>query len=812
MHLQPSNIESVIQGKWKLETESGRILIEMSGPKLPTLLVAGSLHCNGAAAEGTPIEYITAWIRRRMPEFGWRDADGPPTLESRVAIVKAETGSGKSTVLPVGAFRLLRSADTATRQRYHGAGVICTQPRVLTAIALATDVDRAHSPWNPDMVLGETVGYQTGPVSNKPPAGLIFATAGVLAAQLRVMEDAELMSRYRVIIVDEAHERSLDGDMLLMTLRNFYRRNAGDARLPFLLLASATIEPARYAAYFGVGPANVFEVVGRSYPIVTHWPATGCNNYPAEAAETALRIHTAGVDDPPGRGDILIFVPGAAEATSVVLALTRLNPEPAPMLILNINREVINSRGEDYGLLFAPVASLPLVNGVAPTRRVVVATVVAETGLTVDTLRYVIDCGWNRAQETYQPWGVTGLTTRPAAQSRIAQRRGRVGRLFPGDFYPLYTESVYNALDAQQLPEIVLAGPTDVYLAIVHEYERNASRPQQGDVLAGLLDAPPAEALIAANRVAVQLGFMDRGMLTPLGRIAAAFSRVPMEGVRMLMAGLVYGAAASDLLTCVAMLGVPYVSLLTRAEARADMPAAAALKLALPIAVTVRGGDATGVLPPSELESAYLRIKLAVADEFAEVVCLFDAFVSRLAHGGDIEGWCESLGLDYTALIELARRRDSAAEEMVAAGLDPLRAAPARLAVAPDFRAALCRFKQCLYDGLRGRMLRRAGAGARYETAQGVAVETPSLFTDAMENRVRALRLADELPRPEWLLTDRVQLKGVSAPPGKPRPLLWSVTANLISVLDGFVDPDLDFAAPRTPAPKPNFAETNSQQ
>jgi HrpA-like RNA helicase len=792
--------------------------------KRPTLLEAGSLRlADGTSPPETPIAFITAWIRKRMPEFGWRGAE----MAARVAIVKAETGSGKSTVLPVGVFRLLRSGDTAERQRFHGAGVVCTQPRVLTAMALAADVDRAHSPWNPDMVLGETVGFQTGPISNRPPAGLIFATAGVLAAQLRAMEDADLMDRYRVIIVDEAHERSLDSDMLLMSLRNFYARNVGNERLPFLLLASATIEPARYAAYFGVGPDNVFEVVGRSYPIATHWPATGCNDYPSAAAETALRIHAAGADDAPGRGDILIFVPGIQETTAVVAALTRLNPEAAPMLILSINREVINSHGADYGLLFAPLDRLPDVNGARPTRRCIVSTVVAETGLTIDTLRYVIDCGWNRAREVYQPWGVEGLTTRPAARSRVAQRRGRVGRLFPGDFYPLYTENVYNALDAQQLPEMVLAGPAAVFLALVREQQRQKRAMGNGAALEdttfryadlGLLDPPPPEAFIDANSTATQLGFVSlrAGGLTKIGEVAAAFQRVSMEGIRTLMAGAVFGAAAPDLITCVAMFGVPVETLY--ADPRAAMPGAEALRVAFPLLVTKRGGSVVGVLPPSELESAYLRIKLAVADEFAEAVCLFDAFAARLDQSrGDVDAvaaWCASAGLSYDALIELARRRDEVAGEMVAAGLDPLRAADARLSAAPapepvaivgpardtagraDFRRALCRLKRCLYDGLRTRLLR--WTGSQYETPRGVAVATPSLYTDAMENRVRSLRMLDELPRPAWILTDSVQLRPVR---GKERSMLYAVSAGNISVLDGFVAPDPDFAAPRIVPP-----------
>jgi small subunit ribosomal protein S24e len=88
-------------------------------------------------------------------------------------------------------------------------------------------------------------------------------------------EDADIMGRYRFILIDEAHERALDSDMTLMLLRNFYQRNAGNKQLPFLLLTSATFATRRYAEYFGVGAENIVEVIGRAYPIETHWPAQG---------------------------------------------------------------------------------------------------------------------------------------------------------------------------------------------------------------------------------------------------------------------------------------------------------------------------------------------------------------------------------------------------------------------------------------------------------------------------------------------------------------------------------------------------------
>lgn len=825
--------------------------------KQPTLLVAGSLRLGAESvpSDEIPVEYITAWLRKRMPEFGGRSAE----LADRILVVRAETGSGKSTTLPVAVFRILRGASTPAGQSFHGAGVICTQPRVLTAIALANDV--SSRAWNPDMVLGETVGFQTGPVSNKPPAGLMYATAGILAAQLRNQKDAEIMARYRFILIDEAHERALDSDMTLMMLRNFYQRNIGNRQLPFLLLTSATFATRRYAEYFGIGPENIIEVIGRAYPIETHWPAQGTNDYPAEAAAIALKIHEENPDDPPEQADILIFMPGGGETTTVAKALNKFlerysgdtapGQRQPPFLVLTINREVINSQMGDYPLIFEKPSRLPLVDGVRPSRRIIVSTVVAETGLTIDTLRYVIDCGWSRTKEVYQPEGAEGILTRPAPQSRIEQRKGRAGRLFPGVFYPLYTKVVHAALEVQQLPEIISTGVADIYLAVVREQQRQKLRtgkpPEFRVEDMTLLDPPPPEAFLAANATAVALGFisaraplpgcwppaeltntiaaapvekalaLSRGYgLTSLGHLAAMFARTKMEGVRTLLAGYVWGAAASDLITAVVMFGTPLSDLLKGrgrvkkgATAGALPPGAAALYAALPPFLSARiGGGVAGSLPPTESEAFYFRARLLLADDFAEAILLFDAFAFRIdASQGDLSataGWCTDVGLDFEAMLEVARKRESLIEEMVIAGLNPFRAADRRLATLPinTFTEGLCALKQCLYAGFRAQILRWVPEEASYVSPQGLRVQTPGLFTDAMASRLKALHVtqgpADAL-RPRWILTDQIRL--LPAPKkmeDAAAPLLYVAGTNLVSVLDGYVSPDLKFANVRT--------------
>ena len=555
----------------------------------PTLLVKGSLVLANEAKmakanRDLPVNYIISWIKNRMPEFGHNKAN----LEDRILVVRAETGSGKSTVLPVEVFRILRSKTTPLSERYVGKNVICTQPRVLTAIALANDV--SGRAWNPDIILGKTVGYQTGPSSNKPTAGLLFATAGVLSVQLENQSDADIMSMYKFILVDEAHERSQDCDLMLMFLKNFYIRNKGNKDLPFLLLTSATFDIKRYATYFDISLDNTVEVIGRAYPIYEHWPKSDIINYVDESVIKAIQIHEENIDDSDDKCDILIFAPGMKHIETIKTQLEEKNEtycEPnskhSPFLILVINRENINSQADDFNIMFIKPHLLPKIKGKPVKRRIIIATIVAETGLTVDTLKYVIECGWNKSDEAYQPYEISGLITRPAPKSKIKQRKGRAGRMFPGEFYPLYTQESYELLDEQQLPDFITGGIKKKYLAIVKEQQKQKILMHQfpdfriEDVT--LLDPPPMESFIMANSSAALLGFIaenaplpkqwppnlsDENLfgietgfgLTKLGHIASNINSISIESIRMILLSYIYDIAIEDMINIAAIMTV----------------------------------------------------------------------------------------------------------------------------------------------------------------------------------------------------------------------------------------------------------------
>ncbi|CAI2190943.1 1142_t:CDS:2 [Funneliformis geosporum] len=565
-----------------------------------------------------------------------------PLAILRVSVVQAKTGSGKSNILPVEMHRYLNGfipANVEIKKRDFKKGdVICTQPQILTAISLAKDV--SSSDYYKDMVLEKTVGYQTGPNSKKPIHGLLYATVGILVAHMRMSTDAEIIEKYRIIIVDETHERSLESDFLLMLLKNFYERNRLRADLPFLILTSATFDIQRYAKYFGVDPSNYLDVMGRAYAIEIHWPRNVFNNYIMGAVEQIIEIHQNNLDDSPAKADILVFTPGAGEAMAICQELVKkLEQLEKPFLLLTLNREIVAAQRREYHLVFAKPESLPLVNGHKVVRRVILTTMVAEIGLTIDTLRYVVNSGWHRSRETYQPWEISGIITRPAPQSRILQRKGRAGRLFPGDFYPLYTKNTFNALEEQQLPNIITLGElVETPHAINPELfpafpNKEAFRVKDLD----LLDPPPPEAFLVANSKAISFGFieiknLDRSSstkakpfvsLTLLGEIASRFSRVPIEGARILFSGYVWNCFASDLVTVVSLIGAPSNVFLSKREMRnkKNFPGSRALLASVPPFLT--GIELAEIL-------AFFRVKILIADAFLENLLIFDAFAEQL--------------------------------------------------------------------------------------------------------------------------------------------------------------------------------------
>lgn len=660
----------------------------------PTLLIPGFLKSDPTVR---PVDGITTWIQSKMKVK-------IPSQHSRIMAIMSETGSGKSTALTVALLRVIRPKTLAIGEPFNVnantgtiSGIICTQPRILTAITTAHEI--AGKPWNPDCILGETVGYHTNNLSNKPRAGITYATAGILATQLRTLTDEQIMSKYKFIQIDEAHERQIECDLMLLLLRNFYRRNVGNPDLPFLLLTSATFDPVKYAKYFDTDEKNTWYVVGRTFNIDTIWPKKDSTNFIKDAAELAHKIATTHVDDPLNQSDILIFMPGGMEITKTKELL-----EAKPYtdyLVLTVDGAEIKSMGNGFTLINEQPSKLPKNHhGVTTRRKIVIASIVAETGLTIESLKYVIDCGWAKSTEIYPLYGLSGLMTLPAPQSRVRQRMGRVGRKFDGFFFPLYTEKTFDLLTKQQLPNIVTSGIGESLLSIIKEQQSDkhlaGNRPifSVNDMVNDLLDMPSLEDLTFNLEILRNYGFISQEAplldgtigygITEIGIICSKFNRMELSGICTVMASFMKNVSSMNLITAISL---------------NDLSKNLYLDSMGPRIFKSKENDVF-------IQKAKYLDEISSIDKisFLEATLIFDYFVTYLTEQPhEVFGWCENNNFNFEALIELAEIRDLYIEEIIGAGLNPFHNDHLRFSDSEfgEFKNTIKVFNECIELGYR---------------------------------------------------------------------------------------------------------------
>ncbi len=416
----------------------------------------------------------------------------------RVVVVAGETGSGKSTQLP--RICLPRCA------RFDGM-IAHTQPRRIAAREVAARVSSELG-----TRLGGVVGYK------------VRFGDGMLLAELERDRD---LSAYHTIIVDEAHERSINIDFLLGYLRKLIERRPALR----VVVTSATIDTARFARHFGDCP--VVEVSGRSYPVeVLYRPRDGGDE--DDASLPAAVEQGVGELWRRGPGDVLVFLPGEREIRDVAEHLRRHMADDVELLPL-----FARLSPADQKRIFRPS------NG----RRVVLSTNVAETSLTVPGVRYVVDSGLARVSRFNPGAKVQRLPVERISRAAADQRKGRCGRVASGICIRLYAEEDYESRPAYTDPEISRTSLAAVLLRM--------KLLRLGDMARfPFLDVPDARQVRAAERLLSELGALDEdGGLTRVGRELAALPVEPRIG-RLLLEGARRGCLA-EALTLAGWLSVP---------------------------------------------------------------------------------------------------------------------------------------------------------------------------------------------------------------------------------------------------------------
>jgi ATP-dependent RNA helicase DHX8/PRP22 len=454
--------------------------------------------------------------RQSLPIFQLRDQFLQEVKQNQILCVIGETGSGKTTQM----------TQYLIEEGYGSRGIVgCTQPRRVAAISIAKRVAEEYG-----CKLGEEVGYCIRFDDTTSPRTIIkYMTDGMLLRE--ILLDANL-TRYSVIILDEAHERTVSTDVLFGLCKEALKKRP-DLKL---IVTSATLDAEKFSAYFH--NASIFTIPGRTYPVdITHVKQP-VDDYLEAALTAVMQIHLT-----EGPGDILVFLTGQDEIDMACQVLhermMRLSDlKPSPLIPLPVYSALPS---EMQTAIFDP----------APPgcRKCVIATNIAEASVTIDGIYYVVDPGFAKIKVYNPRSGMDSLIVNPISQASARQRAGRAGRTGPGKCFRLYTErSLEIEMLPSAVPEIQRSNLANVVLML--------KAMGINDVLGfDFMDRPPAQTLVDALETLWLLDALDdEGILTKLGRRMAEFPMAPEES-KMLLAAVDL-ECVDDVITIVAMLSV----------------------------------------------------------------------------------------------------------------------------------------------------------------------------------------------------------------------------------------------------------------
>lgn len=467
--------------------------------------------------------------RRNLPVHAQRDEFLQMYHNSQILVFVGETGSGKTTQIPQ--FVLFDELP-----HLYGKIVACTQPRRVAAMSVARRVADEM-----DVDLGDEVGYSIRfeDVTSQKTI-LKYMTDGML---LREAMNDNTLQRYSTIILDEAHERTLATDILMGLLKGVAERRP-DLKI---IIMSATLDAQKFQTYFNNAP--LLAVPGRTHPVEIFYTPEPERDYLEAAIRTVIQIH---FNEP--EGDILLFLTGEEEIED---ACRKINlgvdeciraDDAGPLKVYPLYGTLPPAQQQK---IFEPAPKSRIPGG-RPGRKVVVATNIAETSLTIDGIVYVIDPGFSK-QKVYNPRiRVESLLISAISKASAQQRAGRAGRTRPGKCFRLYTELAFKKeLIEQTHPEVLRSN----FASTVLELKKLGI---DDLVHFDLMDPPAPETLMRALEELNYLACLDdEGELTVLGRLASQFPLDPSLAVMLISSPEFF--CSNEILSLTALLSVPQI-------------------------------------------------------------------------------------------------------------------------------------------------------------------------------------------------------------------------------------------------------------
>ncbi|KAK7102488.1 uncharacterized protein [Littorina saxatilis] len=462
--------------------------------KLDTLLQGDNYEKEGQALR-KQLGVECCRLEKALPMYARRQEVVELVRQNPVSVLLAETGSGKSTQV----VQYLLEAGLADR-----GAIVCTQPRKVAASSLATHVAQELA-----TNVGKDVGYKVGSrAKTSPSTKVMYMTDHALLNECLTDPDLKAFS---CVVVDEAHERSLFTDILLTMVKRCMARRP-DLRV---IITSATIDPQVFVRFFG-NNCPVLRVSGRAFPVDVVWQDSvseeenDFGNYTEAAVNKAVEIHEK---EPPG--DILVFLTSAVEIQRCCDTFQQRMADRTDFKCLQLHGQL---QADEQQKVFEPLER--------NKRKIVFATNCAETSITIDGIKYVVDTGVAKEMRYDPKRNLRSLNVTVISQSSAEQRKGRAGRTAPGKCYRLYSQHSFQAMDVISLPEIL---KTHLGHALLKLAELGVT-PDMYD----FVQSPSQEAIDAALKTLHQLGAMQENVITDKGRWIARLPFDPKLGLMTL--------------------------------------------------------------------------------------------------------------------------------------------------------------------------------------------------------------------------------------------------------------------------------------
>ena len=444
-----------------------------------------------------------------------------------VAVVKAGTGSGKSTILTTQMF--LRNPKKS---------IIVTEPTKAITVSIPKDI----CSYGTDFQLGKNIGYKTGSISLPPSdTGVTFMTPAVLTQILQNTDPKEINEKIGYIFIDEVHKHDMNTDFGLKNIKDFISNNPDH---PGIILMSATLNYDIYHRYYV--DTKFIEVLGETFSIAEHYPSTNVLNIREKAVEI--------INDRKDGEDILIFVPSFKMIKDV-----------SSYVEDNVKKvEVYAISSKDYK--DPRLKKLDKIN--KKLKRVIVATNAAETGLTLPHLKVVIDTGMTTKVDFHPMYNASSLYVTNISKSSVKQRKGRVGRKSEGDWYPLYTKETEGLFEDTTFSELITSDMSLQFIKYLVSFSKaefditkgalevkiqNKFNPSKLDLIFNL----SGDMLCLLYDKLYTLGFIDKDWnITIMGYLASKFTRTTPENIKMIFSSIHYGVNPFFTIVLAAMLDV----------------------------------------------------------------------------------------------------------------------------------------------------------------------------------------------------------------------------------------------------------------